>query len=62
VPAPNSSANLNVQTGGVIDELEWVRTDISSLDGWKFVHHAAKRATPNAIENSAVVPAPRRQN
>src|SRR5260370_19827650 len=33
---PNSSANFDVQTGSLIDELEWVRTVISSLDGWNF--------------------------
>ncbi len=36
---PNSSANFDVQTGSLIDELEWVRTYISSFDGWKFVNH-----------------------
>jgi hypothetical protein len=59
---PHSSADFDVLTGGLIDALEWVGTDISSLDGWNFVNHAAQRATPNAIENFAVLPAPRRQN
>ena len=59
---PNSSANFDVQTGGLIDELEWVRTDISAFDSWKFVNHATQRAALNAIENSSVVPVPRRQN
>jgi hypothetical protein len=59
---PNSSANFDVQTGGLIDELEWVRTDISAFDSWKFVNHATQRAALNAIENSSVVPVPCRQN
>jgi hypothetical protein len=60
--APDPSANFDVLTGGLIDELEWVRTGLALLNGWNFVNHAAQRATPNAIENSAVLPARRGQN
>src|SRR5258708_3307150 len=45
--APDSFANLDVFTGGLIDELEGVRTDVSSLSGRKFVNHTAQRTTPS---------------
>src|SRR6266852_9351395 len=60
--APEPSANFDVLTGSLIDELEWVRTGLALLNGRNFVNHAAQRATPNAIENSAVSPARRGQN
>lgn len=56
------SLNLDVQTGGLVDELEWVRTDISFHDGWNFVESRVTEGTPDAIENSAVAPVHRRQN
>jgi len=59
---PNPSANFNVLTGGLIDESEWARTGMSLPNGRKFVNRAAQGATPNAIENSAILPARRGQN
>jgi hypothetical protein len=58
----SSSGPVALLSGGLIDELEWVRTDISAFDSWKFVNHATQRAALNAIENSSVVPVPCRQN
>ena len=58
----SSSGPVALLSGGLIDELEWLRTAISSLDGWKFVNHAVQRATHNAIENSALVSVPCRLN
>jgi len=58
----SSSGSVALLSGGLIDELEWVRTGLALLNGRNFVNHAAQRATPNAIENSAVSPARRGQN
>ena len=62
--ATSSSANCAVFAGGQpTNELERVRTDISSLNGWRLdVNSRRAERNRRAIEESAVLPVRRHQN